>query len=162
MWWLDEQGEEALSNDVNKWIGVIDYASLRIRASSTPGERKEFRDVAIAATSAGWNLRALPRKIYAEKQIYIRMSYIRSGGLDVPRKRQEMEQVMDFFLEQAPLIMESAREKSANWKERPSSIIVALREIKMLLGIMSAGAELLDDDRRKLLTEWLKIRPLLP
>jgi hypothetical protein len=161
-WWLEEGGKERLGRDTNRWIGVIDHAALRVRGSQTPEERKAFRDLAVAATDAGWAQKAIPRKVYAEKQIHARMSYIRLDDADISWRRDEMARILDLFLQQVPIIIESAREKSKNWQERPVAIIAALREIKTLLGLMSSGAEYLDGERAELLAEWLKIRPLLP
>jgi len=161
-WWLEEGGKERLGRDTNKWIGVIDYAALRIRGSETPEDRKAFRDLAVVATDAGWAQKALPRKVYVEKQIYARMSYVRLEDAAISWRRDEMARIFDLFLQQIPIIIESAREKSKNWQERPVTIVIALREIKTLLGLMNPGVEYLDGERADLLAEWLKIRPLLP
>jgi hypothetical protein len=160
--WLEEGGTERLGRDANKWIGLIDYASLRVRGSETPGERRAFRDLAVAATDAGWVRKGLPRSVYAEKQIHARMIYLRLDDVDVSWRRDEMARIFDLFLQQVPLIIESARERTKNWQERPATLVAGLREIKTLLGLMSSGAEYLDRERANLLGEWLKVRPLLP
>ena len=48
-WWLEEGGEEKLGQNVNKWLGVIDHASLRIWGAATSAERRAFHDTALAA-----------------------------------------------------------------------------------------------------------------
>lgn len=160
--WLDEGGRERLGRDPNKWIGLIDYVSLQIRGAETPEERRAFRDLAVAATDAGLAQRGLPRSVYVEKQFHARIGYLRLDDTDLSWRREEMARIFDLFRLQAPVIIESAREKSKNWQERPATIIVALREIKTLLGLMSFGTDYLDGERADLLEEWLKIRPLLP
>lgn len=155
--WLEEERKERLGREPNKWIGVIDYASLQIRGSETPGERRAFRDLAVAAADAGWAQRGLPRSVYVEKQIHARITYIRLDDADASWRRDEMAQIFDLCRQQVPLVMESAHEKSKDWQERPATIVAALREIKTLLGLMSFGAEYLDGERANLLEEWLKI-----
>jgi hypothetical protein len=40
-----------------------------------------------------------------------------------------MAQVFDLFLQQVPIVIESAREKSRNWQEGPAAIVAALRAL---------------------------------
>ena len=163
MWWLEEGGAERLGRDMNKWLGVIFYASSMIRDAFSAAERKAFRDVALAAAAAGWRMGALRDNVYTEKMIYIRMSYIRTSDEDLAWRRSEMGRVLDCFLESLPMDIASARDKSRNWWERqPNSVILSLRQTKTLLKLMQPGAEYLADDRREILEEWLSIRPLLP
>ena len=163
MWWLEEGGAERLGRDMNKWLGVIFYASSMIRDASNAAERKAFRDVALAATAAGRRVGGLRDNVYTEKMIYIRMSYIRNSDEDLAWRRSEMDRVLDCFLVSLPMDIASARDKSRNWwEEQPNSVIKSLRQIKTLLKLMRPGGQYLADDRREILEEWLSILPLLP
>jgi hypothetical protein len=161
--WLKERGRDRLGRNTNAWLGLIFQASLHSGFPDiSPEERKAFRDVAVAAVDEGWACQALPRDVYAEKQILVRMSYLRQDGVDAAWRQDEMTQVFDFFLEQVPLIMDTYREKSGNWQRKPVFIILAMRRIKTLLGLMSDGTQYLDGERASLFEEWVKIRPFLP
>lgn len=169
VWWLEEGGVKALGRDVNAWIGVIFYASSRISAELSAAERRAFRDAALAAIDAGRRAGALPQRVYVEKEIYARMSYIRVATETLPRLRAEMTLVLDTFLSSLPMDVAAAREKSIDWRDHPErwgeqdvQDIIALRDIKMLLRLIEPGTELLSPGQRAILQEWHDIKGLLP
>jgi TRAP-type C4-dicarboxylate transport system substrate-binding protein len=112
---------------MNKWLGVIFHASSMIWHASSAAERKAFRDVALAATAAGRRVGGLRDKVYTEKMIYIRMSYIHNSDEDPAWRRSEMDRVLDCFLESLPMDISSAHDKSRNWwEEQPNGVIKSL------------------------------------
>lgn len=148
---------------VDRYLPATGLISSYEDSASSAAERKAFRDVALAVTVAGRRVGGLRDKVYTEKMIYIRMSYIRNSDEDLAWRRSEMDRVLDCFLESLPMDTASARDKSRNWwEQQPVSVIKSLREVKTLLKLMEPGAGYLADDRREILEEWLSVLPLLP
>lgn len=169
MSWLEEGGVEALGRNVNAWLGVIFYASSQILAEWSAPERRAFRDAALAAIDAGRRAGALPQRVWVEKEIYARMSYIRASTETLPCLRAEMARVLDTFLSSLPMDIAAARERSIDWRDHPErwgeqdvKDISALRNTKTLLHLIEPGTEFLSPDQRAILQPWQDISGLLP
>lgn len=161
-WWLEEGGTEKLGSNMNAWLGVISHASSRIWGASSGEECRAFRDVALAAIDAGRRMGALSPSVSTEKEIYVRMSYLRNSAESLTWRRNEMSGIADVFFGSLQLDIDAVRDKSRTWREEPVSVVKSLREIKTILKLIEPGIGYLAPDSAKRVDEWLKIRPLLP
>jgi hypothetical protein len=167
--WLESKGAGELGLTQNNWATLIFLCTSRIGEAHDPGERRAYRDTALAALEAGRRVGALDDAYYTEQAIYTRMSYLRHSGHDDSWRRAEMAQVADIFLTWLPVSLEDARDMSARWREQPREIlslhraeILSLRRAKTFLKLIEPGASYLTGRREQLISDWLSAMPQLP
>jgi hypothetical protein len=162
MYWLEEGGAERLGRDLNRWLGVIFYASSAIWHDSTDADRRAFRDVALEAIAAGRRVGGIPADVGIEKEIYSRMSYLRNSAESLDWRRSEMARILNMFVNSAPMDISDTRAKARTWHHQPVSVIKSLRQVKVLLTLMEPGLQYLDTAGHGTLREWLDAVAELP
>lgn len=160
--WLENNGRKGLGREVNRWIGLISYASSMIREAASGADRRGFRDVALAAADAGRRLSVLSESVYLERAVYARMFYLRTSNETPDWQRREMEGVLNLFLDSVPMDLSAARDTSRDWQAQPIQVVKSLRETKIVLNLMKPGEALLPAGPRETLEEWLSLLPQLP
>lgn len=161
-WWLREGGAEELGRSVNKWLAVIDNASLKIWGARTNEGRRAFREVALQAINIGRDSGVIPKAVAAEKEIHARMAYVRGSDADNISRSDEMAAVIDVFLASIPMDLAAAETSALSWRNAPAPVIKSLRNIKTWLKLIEPGIEYTTPDYRTLLNGWFDLMPMLP
>lgn len=159
--WLESSATRELGREVNTWIGVIESAAFMIWNSPDPLVRRRFRDAALLALEKGRQNEALPDMVYAERMIYVRMSYLRNSDEDQAWRQQEMSEIFDFFVAAVHVNADSAKETLARGHLSLNEM-KNLRRTRNLLNLMRPGLQYLTEDRHAAFSGWLEIYEQLP
>jgi hypothetical protein len=111
MRWFETGGMEELGRTYNYWNALIYTCTSSIwYEANSFDERKEYRDAALAVVGAGRRMNVISAADYADRCVYIRMSYLRNCDQEPAWRENEMRVIATIFLDWIQLDAEGARQ----------------------------------------------------